>query len=669
MKIKILSVILLFAFCKNAQAQISRYLVLLKDKNGTPHTFANPSTYLSQKAIDRRTFYNIAIDSTDLPVTPSYISQIANTPNTTILNVSKWQNAIAIKVTDPNAISTINAYPFVKSISGIAAKPALPNQTGNKKFLEEKNTTPVPIAQKTNGITGDYFNYGTNSFAEIHLHNGEFLHNIGLRGQTMQIAMLDNGFRNFTTLDAFDSIIQNNQVKDTWDFVHGETNVADDGSHGMSCFSTIGANIPGQFIGKAPKANFLLYKTEDDASEYPIEEFNWVCGAERADSAGADVISSSLGYYAFDNTSFNHTYADMDGNTTMAANGADMAAKKGLLIFIAVGNEGNSAWKYLITPSDADSVLAVGAVNTGGFVGGFSSYGPSADGRIKPDVASIGVSAMIQTTGNTVSFSNGTSFACPNMAGLGTCLWQGFPEFNNMKILKALQEAGNKFATPDTRTGYGIPDMKLAFANLLTDYATASATFTNCVTNLQWHSKDVAAMQYEIERKGPNDTAYTKIETIAAQGQSVLTNMDYSYNNSLVGLPAGVYTYRIRQIIDTSSAGFMAIYLDSSSVASTTFCENPNPDESFPEKIMVQPNPVNTQIIILKITTPYLVNQLHIQIYDSKGSLVLQKIDSKNIGTSTVNIPVHQLARGLYFIQCYNDDKKLIGTAKALLLQ
>ena len=193
--------------------------------------------------------------------------------------------------------------------------------------------------------------------------------------------------------------------------------MANDGSHGMNCLSTIAANIPGQFIGKAPKASFWLYQTEDNASEYPVEEFNWVCGAERADSSGADVMSSSLGYYDFDNATLNYTYSNMNGNTTIAAIGADLAAKKGIIVFNAAGNEGSNAWHFLITPADGDSVVAVGAVNTNGVVGSFSSYGPSSDGQIKPDMASVGVAAMVQTTSNTIGFSNGTSFACPNMAG------------------------------------------------------------------------------------------------------------------------------------------------------------------------------------------------------------------------------------------------------------
>ena len=332
---------------------------------------------------------------------------------------------------------------------------------------------------------GDFFNYGTASFNEIHLHKGEFLHNIGLRGQGMMITVLDGGFLNYTTLRAFDSVNLNGQILSTWDFVNREASVVEDISHGMMCLSTIAANIPGQFTGKAPKASFHLFRTEDGSSEYPIEEFNWVCGAERADSTGSDVISSSLGYAdQMSNPVFNHTYGQMNGNTTMCTIGADLAAKKGIIVFNAAGNEGAGSWHYIIAPADGDSVVAVGAVNAAGAVGSFSSYGPSADGRIKPDVASVGVSAMVQNTNNSIGTNNGTSFACPNMAGLGTCLWQGFPEFNNMRIIRALKEAGSIATNPNDRIGYGIPDMKAAFSTLLSEYATSSATVSPCTVTL-----------------------------------------------------------------------------------------------------------------------------------------------------------------------------------------
>jgi subtilisin family serine protease len=202
-------------------------------------------------------------------------------------------------------------------------------------------------------------------------------------------------------------------------------------------------------------------------SETPIEEHNWVVAAEKADSAGADMISSSLGYYEFDNPSQSHTYADMNGDKTVVTRGADMAAQKGMIVCNSAGNSGNSAWKYIIAPSDGDSVLAVGAVNKDSIPGSFSSYGPSADGRVKPDVASVGVNTWVINSNGSVAFGSGTSFSNPNIAGLIACLWQAFPEFSNMDILDVVKRSSHKYANPDTRMGYGIPDMKKAYEMLM----------------------------------------------------------------------------------------------------------------------------------------------------------------------------------------------------------
>ncbi|MEI9807970.1 MAG: S8 family serine peptidase [Bacteroidota bacterium] len=473
---KILPVVIVCVLMiSESQAQFTRFIIKFKHKGATTFTLADPSAYLSSRAIARRTKYNIAIDSTDLPVPVSYIAQIKNIPGVIVLNSSRWQNAITIDTTDPAALAAINALSFVQGSSGIAAR--MNNNTPRHEKYKEVTIAPLtPVQAKTQGTEGDFFNYGADSYSEIHLQKGEFLHNIGLRGQNMQIAILDGGFFNYTTLDAMDSIITNGQVLSTWDFVDREASVVEDHSHGMMCLSTIAANIPGQFTGKAPKAGFYLFRTENVATEFPIEEFNWVCAAERADSAGADIISSSVGYNTFDNTSLDHSYSDMNGDKTICTIGADLAARKGLLIFQSVGNYGSDSWHYLIAPADGDSVVAVGAVNAAGALWSGSSYGPSFDGRIKPDMASVGLNALVQATNNTVGVGVGTSFACPNMAGLGTCLWQGFPEFNNMRIIRALKEAGSKYTTPDDRVGYGIPDMKAAFTSLLIEYATSTAT-------------------------------------------------------------------------------------------------------------------------------------------------------------------------------------------------
>jgi subtilisin family serine protease len=220
-------------------------------------------------------------------------------------------------------------------------------------------------------------------------------------------------------------------------------------------------------VGTAPAASYWLFRTEDVGSEYPVEEHFWAVGAERADSLGADMISSSLGYYDFDQASFDYRYAQLDGNTTMVTRAADMAAKKGLIVCNSAGNSGTGAWKYIGAPADGDSVLAVGAVDVNGTVAPFSSFGPSADGQVKPDVASVGLRTFLVTPGGLAAQGNGTSYSNPNIAGLLACLWQAFPEFGNMDLIDALRRSASRFANPDDRVGYGIPNLRRAYEDLL----------------------------------------------------------------------------------------------------------------------------------------------------------------------------------------------------------
>jgi len=651
-------------FFIEAQAQFTRYVVKLRNKGNNPFSLSTPTVYLSQRAINRRTRYGIAVDSTDLPVTPSYVTQIRNVPNVTILNISKWHNSVAIQTADPNAITTINGLSFVQSVAPIAARTQ--NNTAGKLTIADQAYTS---SLRNTDITADFFNYGTGSFNEINLHKGQFLHNIGLRGQGIVIALLDGGFFNYTTLDAMDSIILNNQVLDTWDFYSNNTTVSDDHPHGMQCLSTIAANIPGQFIGKAPKANFMLYRTEDVNSEYPIEEFNMVCGMERADSAGADVISASLGYSEFDDASFDYTYSQMNGNTTIGATAADLAAKKGILFVNAAGNEGTNAWHYITTPADGDSVLAVGAVNTNGTVGSFSSYGPSSDGQVKPDVASIGVGSIVQSTSNTVVTGSGTSFACPNMAGLASILWQGFPEVNNMRIIRALREAGNMASTPNDRIGYGIPDLKAAFGTLLTEFATSTSTINGCRIFVNWTSKDIGAMKYEIERKGPGEMNFSKVgELTPTIGVSLATH-NYEFINTLTTGTSGAFSYRIKQIIDTAVATFTAIYIDTAvaNVASpcvVTGVANPGTINNY---VVVRPNPSIGNTATLIIETTDAISSMSVLVYNMNGRLVQRLQESKGSGKKIIDISVSKLAKGKYFINVYNKNK-LVGTAEFMRL-
>jgi serine protease AprX len=455
----IYTLLIVFVFLTlNSSAQFTKYIIRFKDKAGTPFTINNPSAYLSAKAIDRRTKQNIAIDETDLPLTPRYIDSIRLAGAVTILNKSKWLNQVCIQTTDSLALVKINSLPFVIASQPVMRPVSIQN-TRNNKFNEEINS--ITSLQSANNIE-DFYNYG-NSYPQIHIHEGEYLHDKGFHGEGMSIAILDAGFYHYLSLPAFDSVRNNDQVKETYDYVANETSVDEDHFHGMMCFSIMAGNIPGQLVGSSPKANYYLYRTEDAST---VEEQYWAAAAERADSIGVDVISTSLGYNQFDNPVFNHTYADMNGNTTIIARAADLAAKKGMIVVVAAGNEGTTAWHFIITPADADSVLAVGAVDASGNVGGFSSYGPSSDGQVKPAVASVGVGTAISSATGPIISGNGTSFATPNIAGLITCLWQAFPEFTNMEIIQAVEKSSSIYNAPNDRIGYGIPNFHIAYDEL-----------------------------------------------------------------------------------------------------------------------------------------------------------------------------------------------------------
>lgn len=461
-KIVIILILSLSFFLPKAQAQFSKYIIVLKDKNNTTFSLNNPSAYLSAKSIARRDKQNIIIDSTDLPVNKAYLDSIINAGAVTVLNVSKWLNQVLIQTTDNAALNKIKQFSFVKNTAGIAARK---RGSGLDERLNLLQTSPAKKVKQTQD-DDNYYNYGS-SFAQINIHEGEFLHNKNFRGEGMTIAVLDAGFYHYNTNPLFDSIRINNQVLGTWDFVDNKTSVIEENAHGMLCFSTIAANKPGAIVGTAPKAKYYLFRTEDDGSEYPVEEQNWVAAAEMADSLGVDLITTSLGYATFDNPSLDYSYNDMNGKTTISAKGADFAFKKGMFISASAGNYGNSPWHYIVTPADGENVLAVGSVHASGAASDFSSYGPSPDGRVKPDVVSVGSNTVVAgLDGNPTNGYNGTSLANPNLAGLVTCLWQAFPERSNAEILEAVRKSSSQYNKPDDKKGYGIPNMRIAY-NLL----------------------------------------------------------------------------------------------------------------------------------------------------------------------------------------------------------
>jgi len=432
-----------------------RYVIFLTDKNNSPYSVNNPQVYLSQRAINRRTMQNIAITSQDFPVNPAYITGIAAT-GAQVLNTSRWFNSITVEVSSNSILNDIMALPYVLQNANVGRTS---NQPVPPKFNITRSNTPI--------VTENYrttsLNYGQ-SFNQVSMLKGDLMHDNGYTGAGKIIAVIDAGFVDADAMPVFDSLFANNQVLATWDFVDNESDVYDDDTHGTMVLSTIGGNVPGEIIGTAPGASFILLRSENASAEAIIEEYNWSSAAEYADSAGADIINSSLGYTVFDDPAQNHTYNDLNGNTTPVSMAADIAASKGMVVCNSAGNEGNSNWFRISAPADADSILAVGAVDPISTYAQFSGKGPSFDGDIKPNVAAQGSQTIVADPWNGVGVfpANGTSFSSPLMAGMVATLWQCHPTATNMQIIHAIQQSGNQFANPDSLLGYGIPDFPLA---------------------------------------------------------------------------------------------------------------------------------------------------------------------------------------------------------------
>ncbi len=450
----LLSICLMLITCHTLQAQAStenqKRLIYFTDKANTPYSLQQPQAYLSAKAVERRQRQGIPLKPRDLPVNPAYITGLKD-KGAQVWYSSRWFNAAVVQCSNAK-LAELESLPFVKSTRTLnrTSTPATEIlKTSQKLEAVAKKPASVTTLEK-----GDY----GRAFHQVNMLGATDLHNAGFRGEGMMIAVLDAGFPAVNTINAFAHLFQKNRIKGTFDFVQKQSNVYGANSHGTAVLSTIAAYEPGKIIGTAYEANYLLLRTEDAATEHNIEEINWLLAAEYADSAGADVINSSLGYNTFDSPSRSYTYSEMDGNTTLVARAADIAAAVGMLVVTSAGNEGNSTWKYIASPADADSVLTVGAVDSLGVKASFSSFGPTADGQIKPDVVALGRNAYVLTTSGSIVKSNGTSFSGPIVAGFATALWQANFTKSNYEMIQLIRQIGSQANNPDNNIGYGIPN-------------------------------------------------------------------------------------------------------------------------------------------------------------------------------------------------------------------
>ncbi len=430
-----------------------KYWVQFADKNGNGYTLENPSAYLSPKALERREKFGIAVDSSDLPLTESYVEQIIQAGGT-VLHRSRWFNSVSVQVKDTNEVNAIRNLPFVLHMQPVAAT--------NVESIDDCEGGGSKNKQSRIKSTA----YGE-TYTQTSMVNGHYLHEMGLKGDGMYIAVLDAGFERVNTIPAFDSMRLNGRLLGTYDFVRNQEDVFDLGSHGRNVLSIMAGNLPGSFIGSAPNASYFLFRTEEGASEYKIEEDNWVAAIEKADSLGADLANSSLGYTTFDDAGMNYVYADMNGRVARISIAATMAARKGMIIVTSAGNLGNSTWRYISAPGDADSIMTIGAVDGNARFAKFSSYGPTADGRVKPDVVGMGQNTSYVDGNGAVRQGNGTSYSSPLIAGFIACLWQSDPTIKPQALMQMVRQSSNSFNAPTDSLGYGIPDFQKAHFEVL----------------------------------------------------------------------------------------------------------------------------------------------------------------------------------------------------------
>ena len=425
------------------------YRLYLKDKDldHTPFSVNRPSEFLSQRSIDRRKRPGIPVDLTDLPVAPAYEKQVAEA-GIEIVGKSKWNNTLLIRIHKDKELRKLEGLEFI---------------TKRKKVFQAPDSVSQRMRSNVrNGLNewsqGDEF-YGA-ADAQLKSLNGKKLHENGYRGKGMMIAVFDGGFMNADKIPALHKI----KLAGVKDFVVPESkSVFGEMEHGTMVLSTMAANAPDFYVGVAPEAQYLLIRCEDERTESLAEEDYWASAAEYADSCGVDVINSSLGYHGFDDSSMNHHYYEQDGNTALISRTASMCADKGIVCVNSAGNDGMGSWKKINFPADAKDILTVGSINEHGMNAAFSAVGPTADGRIKPDVMAFGSPTCVITGRGSIINDNGTSFSSPLVAGMVACLWQALPGKTAKQIIKLVKLAGDNQQHPDNVFGYGVPDFWKAY--------------------------------------------------------------------------------------------------------------------------------------------------------------------------------------------------------------
>jgi len=442
------------------------YRYYLRDKAASPLSTAEPERFLSPKSIERRRRQGCPIDSTDLPVPHQYVRQFKR-KGTTVLGTSRWQNTVVVSAADTAMLNLLARLPIVREAQCVFIAP-----------------DSVDKAEEIRWNVHDHFNrwdsvkndpYGM-ARQQIEMLGGVKLHEAGFTGRGMTIAILDGGFQNFNHIPA----LRHATIAGVRDFVDPENTwperMANEPyptqgttfqsiDHGTKVFSAMAAKAPEVIVGTAPDATYWLLRSEISDVEQPIEEDYWTMAAEFADSVGADIINSSLGYYAYDDSLPSYRLRDLDGQTAFVSRTASMLAGKGIILCNSAGNSGMGQWKKIGVPADARDILTVGAVDAQGKIAPFSSVGPSQDGRVKPDVVARGSNTTLISGRGTLVHDMGTSFSTPVTCGMVACLWQALRQLTAFDIMELIRQSADQHDAPNNIFGHGVPDFWKAYGN------------------------------------------------------------------------------------------------------------------------------------------------------------------------------------------------------------
>ncbi|MDR2682420.1 MAG: S8 family serine peptidase [Dysgonamonadaceae bacterium] len=466
MKRKACFLLLLFGYLLTASAQPGvMYRLTLIDKGRPLYSIERPEEFLSAKSIERRARQGLALDASDLPIDPAYFQALTEA-GATVRASSKWLQTITVSFSDDAGITRIAALPFVQTMTRVWSGDFGPDAPVCADVAADSTVILHSMPSATESAYG-------NALAQNGINQAIPLHEKGYKGKGITIAVIDAGFHD---ADLYPAILDTTQIRGVKNFTHqAEHPYRSPETHGTLVLSCMLAHAPGKMIGTSPEACFHLLKTEVNGEEFPVEEDYWVAALEYADSLGVDIVSSSLGYSTFTDTTLNHRPDELDGHTIPASRAASMAASKGMAVFLAAGNLGNGSWQKASVPADAKNILTVGAVKKDSTRAAFSSWGTLADGRIKPDVMALGQEVCLFHPHTGITTARGTSFATPLLAGMAACLWGAVPALSATELMALIRESADRYDRPDEQYGYGIPNMEAAYLKAISRYGISNA--------------------------------------------------------------------------------------------------------------------------------------------------------------------------------------------------